>query len=113
MKASFEPILQGCLATYDLDGIMDRYWEYVNLMTNARGELLPLGDFSHMGERQKEFIDALIDMRLEDFAQKVCCKVSESIKFAVQYLTARSIRPTLRHYTATKRLSVSAIHPWG
>jgi hypothetical protein len=72
MKATLEPILRDCRAIYDLTEVMDRYWAYVRLMTEARGEFLPLGSFSPMGKRQEGFLDALIALDAEEYAARVC-----------------------------------------
>ncbi len=85
MKAKLEPILEECRAIYDLEGVMDRYWVYVNLMTKTRGELVPLGDFSPMGRRQKDFLHVLIKMKAEEFAQEVCDQVGAEINVDVSY----------------------------
>jgi hypothetical protein len=80
MRIILEPILQDFRAIYQLNGVMERYWAYVHLMTKARHELLPIGDFSPMGKRQKEFLDFLIEMRAEDIAREVCEKLGSEIE---------------------------------
>jgi hypothetical protein len=72
MKAMLEPVLRDCRAIYDLTKVMDRFWAYVRLQTEARGEFLPLGAFSPMGKRQADFLDALIAMDAEGHAARVC-----------------------------------------
>jgi hypothetical protein len=80
MKAILEPILRDCRAIYDLSEVMDRYWAYVRLMTEARGEFLPLGSFSPMGKRQADFLDALIAMDAEGHAARVCNEVCAELE---------------------------------
>lgn len=58
---------------------MDRYWAYVDLMTKAKGELLPLGDFSPMGKRQAHFLDQLIALDVENFAANACAQVCREL----------------------------------
>jgi hypothetical protein len=79
MNIIVEPILKDLRAIYHLQGVMERYWAYVNLMTKARGELLPLGDFSPMGKRQAEFLDALLEMQAEEVARLACDKMKSEI----------------------------------
>ena len=52
MQATLEPILQDCRDIYELGGVMERFSKYIRLMTETRGELLPLCAFSPMGKRQ-------------------------------------------------------------
>ncbi len=80
MNAYLEPILRDCRAIYDLSEVMDRYWAYVRLMTEARGEFLPLGAFSPMGKRQAAFLDALITLDAEDHAARVCAEVCAALE---------------------------------
>ena len=80
MKATLEPILRDCRAIYTLDGVMERYWAYVNLMTKDKGEFLPLGAFSPMGKRQGAFLDELIALEAEAWAQKLCHQVTTELE---------------------------------
>ena len=84
MSASItiEPILRDLRAIYDLEKPMDRYWQYVNLMTKERHEVLPLGDFSPMGQRQQEYMDMLIDLDGEQlFAAEVAAGTFAQLDF--------------------------------
>lgn len=85
MKAILEPALADCRAIYDLDGVMERYWAYVDLMTKKRGEFLPLGSFSPMGKRQKDFLDGLIALESEAFATQVCDEVGQELESSAMY----------------------------
>ncbi|MFN3266583.1 MAG: hypothetical protein ACK41E_07060 [Deinococcales bacterium] len=71
MPIFLEPVLQACRDIYDLAGTMQRYWAYVDLMTKARGEFLPLGAFSPMGKRQAEYLDGLIALDAESHAAQI------------------------------------------
>jgi hypothetical protein len=79
MNVSLHPILKECRAIYDLDGVMERFNSYVGLMTQKAGEILPLGDFSPMGKRQKEFLDLLLTIEAEEVASVACRTVCEEI----------------------------------
>ena len=80
MDLILHPILEDCRAIYDLPGVMDRFNTYVDLMTIKRGELLPIGDFSPMGKRQKEFLDKLIAIKAEDIARTACEQICKELK---------------------------------
>jgi hypothetical protein len=56
---------------------MERYHSYVALMTKDRGEILPIGDFSPMGERQKLFLEQLIAIDAEKVAAETCLSIAE------------------------------------
>jgi hypothetical protein len=79
MNVSLHPILKECRAIYDLEGVMERFNCYVDLMTKKTGEILPLGDFSPMGKRQKEFLDRLLAIDAEELASDACRTVCKEI----------------------------------
>jgi hypothetical protein len=85
MNVILEPVLADCRAIYDLEDVMERYWAYVDLMTKKRGELLPLGAFSPMGKRQKDFLDDLLALEAEDFAAKICKQASQELESDAVY----------------------------
>jgi hypothetical protein len=80
MRATLTPILRECRAIYDLSGVMTRYWAYVKLMTEG-AEFLPLGQFSPMGQRQSDFLDALIASDAEGHAGRVALEVCAELNF--------------------------------
>jgi hypothetical protein len=80
MKVTLEPILRDCRAIYDLSEVMDRYWTYVRLVNESKGEFLPLGAFSPMGRRQADYLDALIAMNAEGYAARVCQEVCAELE---------------------------------
>jgi hypothetical protein len=69
VKLHVHPILRELRALYDVGerNTLDRYRAYKRLMVDGP-ELLPLGDFSPMGQRQPEYLDALIEMNAEAVA---------------------------------------------
>jgi hypothetical protein len=88
MPALLEPVLQACRQIYDLDGVMERYNAYVHLMTAARGEFLPLGSFSPMGKRQKDFLDGLLAQNAENFALETAHSAVQELKTSQIYRIA-------------------------
>ena len=85
MKIELIPILAKLRAIYDQPGAMDRYNQYVKLMTEDYGELLPLGDFSPMGLKQKQYLSELIDLGAEDFGEEICATTSTELTLANNY----------------------------
>lgn len=71
MPVFLEPVLQAYRDIYNLEGVMERYWAYVDLMTKARGEHLPLGAFSPMGKRQADYLDGLLALNAESHAVQI------------------------------------------
>ncbi len=69
MRLNVYPILRELRALYDVGerNELDRFWAYKRLMVDGP-ELLPLGDFSPMGRRQPEYLDALLAMDAEALA---------------------------------------------
>jgi hypothetical protein len=88
MPALLEPILQACRNIYDLEGVMERYNAYVHLMTEARGEFLPLGSFSPMGKRQKDFLDGLLAQNAENHALEVANAALSELELLQTYRIA-------------------------
>jgi hypothetical protein len=88
MPALLEPVLQACRDIYDLDGVMERYNAYVHFMTQARGEFLPLGSFSPMGKRQKDFLDGLLEKNAEAHALETAQTALSEIKTSQIYRLA-------------------------
>jgi hypothetical protein len=88
MPAIVEPVLQACRDIYDLEAVMARYHAYVRLMTEARGELLPLGAFSPMGKRQQGFLDALLAHDAEAHAQAVADAALAELRASTTYRVA-------------------------
>jgi hypothetical protein len=80
-----EPVLADCRAIYNLEGVMERYWAYVDLMTKKRDEFLPLGAFSPMGKRQQDFLDGLIALNAEELAAKVCQEACSELELGAAY----------------------------
>ncbi len=85
MKISLQPILRDLQEIYEHDGQMDRFNQYIHLMTHAKGEILPLGDFSPMGKRQKDYIDLLIASKAETFADSICQEVAIELDLEKDY----------------------------
>lgn len=70
-----EPVLQDLRDLYDIKDRMERYHAYVALMTGkTRGEYLPIGSFSPMGERQAAYLDKLVALRAEAEAQEAALR---------------------------------------
>ncbi|WP_407571594.1 hypothetical protein [Deinococcus altitudinis] len=69
MNLSVQPILAELRGLYDVSerNTLARFWAYKRLMIDGP-EILPLGDFSPMGQRQPEYLDALIAMDAETLA---------------------------------------------
>jgi hypothetical protein len=88
MPALLEPVLQACRQIYDLNGTMERYNAYVHLMTKARGEFLPLGSFSPMGKRQKDFLDGLLAQNAESYALETAHIAVQELEISRTYRLA-------------------------
>ena len=69
MEILLVPVLRSLRDLYDIEGVMPRFQAYVSLaFGETRGEPLPIGAFSPMGQRQRAFLDALIDSGAERVA---------------------------------------------
>jgi hypothetical protein len=79
MKLLPHPIIEECRAIYELQDPMERFSTYIDLMTKKHGELLPLGDFSPMGKRQKDFLKKLVEIKAENIVRDACALVSQEI----------------------------------
>ncbi|MGI8747697.1 MAG: hypothetical protein ACR2J4_05010 [Deinococcus sp.] len=71
MRLTVHPILQGLRTVYEVGELysMERFLAYTTLASDGP-ELLPLGDFSPMGRRQPEYLDALLAIDAERLAAK-------------------------------------------
>ena len=76
MDVVLTPILEDLRGLYTISDRLERYDAYVSLSSGisrggekTRGEPLPLGTFSPMGERQAAYLDQLIAVRAEQLAQ--------------------------------------------
>ena len=76
MDVVLTPILEDLRGLYTIADRLERFDAYVSLFSGTsrggqktRGEPLPLGTFSPMGERQAAYLDALIALRAEQLAQ--------------------------------------------
>jgi hypothetical protein len=88
MPVFLEPVLQACRDIYTLEGVMERYNTYVDLMTAARGEFLPLGAFSPMGKRQKDFLTALLELQAETCALETAQHAVQELQTTQSYRVA-------------------------
>ncbi len=66
MRLHVHPILHELRGLYDVSDLysMERFLAYTTLASGGP-ELLPLGDFSPMGQRQPEYLDALLALNAE------------------------------------------------
>jgi hypothetical protein len=82
MHVEIVPVLASLRELYDVPGAMPRFRAYVALLSGkTRGEALPIGVFSPMGERQPAFLDALLALD----AEAVC---ADAAREAAQRLDA-------------------------
>lgn len=80
MEVALVPILEKLREIYDLSSPIERYNSYVKLMTIDAGEIYPLGDFSPMGQRQRKYLDELIQMRAEAVAREACYQAAKYLE---------------------------------
>ena len=83
MDIVLTPILEDLRGLYTIADRFERFDTYVSLSSGTsrggkktRGEPLPLGTFSPMGERQAAYLDSLIALGAETLAQAVANKVA-------------------------------------
>ena len=71
MRLTVHPILPELRALYNVGELysMERFRAYTTLASGGP-ELLPLGDFSPMGRRQPDYLDALLEIDAEGMAAK-------------------------------------------
>lgn len=80
-----ENILLELKSIYDSHKKMVRFDHYLKLMTQKRGEILPLGDFSPMGVRQKNYIDKLIAIDAEKIASEQALKSAKELDLTTDF----------------------------
>lgn len=80
VKLRVHPILRELRALYDVGerNTLERFWAYKRLMVDGP-ELLPLGDFSPMGKRQPDYLDALLAMDAEVLATTEAAEVEAEL----------------------------------
>jgi hypothetical protein len=80
MHLHLHSILRELRALYDVGerNTLDRYWAYKRLMVDGP-ELLPLGDFSPMGQRQPEYLDALLELNAEGLAATYASEIETEL----------------------------------
>jgi hypothetical protein len=80
MRLQVHPILRELRALYDVGerNTLERYWAYKHLMVDGP-ELLPLGDFSPMGQRQPEYLDALLELDAEGLAAEYAREIEAEL----------------------------------
>ena len=83
MKAALTPILEDLRGLYTITDRSQRFDAYVSLSSGVsrggkqtRGEPLPLGTFSPMGERQAAYLDRLLELKAETLAQSAANEVA-------------------------------------
>ena len=83
MKVLLTPILEDLRGLYTIADRFERFDAYASLSSGTsrggkktRGEPLPLGTFSPMGERQAGYLDKLIDLDAEGLAQTTADEVA-------------------------------------
>ncbi len=83
MKVTLTPILEDLRALYTIADRLERFDAYVSLSSGTsrggkktRGEHLPLGTFSPMGERQAAYLDGLVALKAERLAQTTASEVA-------------------------------------
>jgi len=74
------PILAELRALYDVGerNTLERFWAYKRLMVDGP-ELLPLGDFSPMGERQPPYLDDLLKLGAEGLATELARQIESEL----------------------------------
>ena len=82
MNVSLTPVLEDLRGLYAITDRFERFDAYVSLFSGTsrggqktRGEPLPLGTFSPMGERQADYLDELIALKAEPLAQTTADEV--------------------------------------
>ncbi len=75
MKVQVVPILAQLRALYDVQGVWPRYLAYKALMLEGP-ELLPLGAFSPMGQRQPAYLNTLLGLGAERVAEGAALEVA-------------------------------------
>ncbi len=85
MKATLTTILDDLRGLYTIADRLERFDAYVSLSSGkargggrTRGEPLPLGTFSPMGERQAGYLDRLIAIGAEEVAQATADEVTHN-----------------------------------
>lgn len=80
MKLRVHPILHELRAVYDVGerNALKRFLAYTALASGGP-ELLPLGDFSPMGKRQPEYLDALLTIDAERLAAEYACEIESEL----------------------------------
>ncbi len=80
MHLSVHPILRELRGLYDVEDLysMERFWAYKRLLVDGP-ELLPLGDFSPMGRRQPEYLDALLELDAEGLAATLAREIETEL----------------------------------
>ncbi|WP_161884209.1 hypothetical protein [Deinococcus alpinitundrae] len=98
MHITIHPIVQELRALYGVGerNTLERFWAYTALMSSGT-ELLPLGDFSPMGQRQPEYLDTLLNVDAEGLAAEY----------------AREIKPGLETVQAEFRLMLVVVDQAG
>ena len=83
MKVSLTPSLEDLRGLYTVSDRFERFDAYVSLSSGVsrkgkktRGEQLPLGTFSPMGERQAAYLDRLLELEAETLAQSAANEVA-------------------------------------
>jgi len=79
INISVTPVLQDLRQIYDVDGVQSRFQAYRSLMLESAGEVLPLGAFSPMGERQSPYLDLLLAMSAESIALKAANQAADRL----------------------------------
>ena len=77
MDVVLTPVLEDLRGLYTISDRLERYDAYVSLSSGkTRGEPLPLGTFSPMGERQADYLDSLIATDAEATARTTAANVA-------------------------------------
>ena len=69
MQVTLRPVLRELRALYDIEGVWPRFQAYVKLLSGGP-ELLPIGQFSPMGQRQPGYLDALLELGAENLGHE-------------------------------------------
>ncbi len=84
MNVVLTPVLENLRDLYRIEDRFERFDAYVSLSSGTvrgggktRGEPLPLGTFSPMGERQAGYLNRLITVEAEELAQTAADEVAE------------------------------------
>ena len=138
MKAVLTTILDDLRGLYTIADRFERFDAYVSLSSGkarggskARGEPLPLGTFSPMGERQAGYLDRLIAMGAEGLAQATADEVADDFAaltdsfrlmlvvadvprngWTERHLTDAEWRFTLKNDTLPKGVTLAGFDRW-